>query len=445
MTKLFGTDGIRGVAYEPPLDRDTVIRVGTSLSRHLDAASPHVLLGRDTRASGPDIESWLTTGIVAGGGRVSSAGVVPTPGVAFLTRTEGFDAGVVISASHNPYRDNGIKVFSSEGVKSSESLETSIESDVAGGVDDAGSTIHSATPSLHLEKLYAEYLVKSLEGAELPRLKIALDCANGAGYRVGPSVLSSLGLDVVSLFDEPDGENVNRDCGSTSLGALQSAVVDKGCDLGAALDGDGDRVLLVDAEGRIVDGDAILLLCARRLQKEGRLAGDGVVATVMSNMALEVALGESGITLLRTAVGDKHVAQEMTTRGMILGGEQSGHIIFSEFAATGDGLLTLLQVLRVIGGEAKGLGELAHLEPFPQVLENVRVRSRPDVRTIDSVRETIEAAEERLGERGRVLIRYSGTEPLLRIMMEGPDEDEIHALVGPIREAVTAAIGSEHA
>ncbi len=442
MAKLFGTDGIRGEAYAPPLDRPTVVRVGQALAKQLPAEAPQILIGRDTRASGPDIESWLTIGIHSVGGLPTSAGVAPTPAIAFLTRQKTFDAGVVISASHNPYQDNGIKIFSADGVKSSEALEKAIETavDSHAHVPEAEST---PTPSLDLESLYSAHVEASLgDGVRLPKLKIALDCANGAGYRVGPKLLMSVGLDVLSLYDEPNGENINRDCGSTAMERLTSVVVDNGCDLGAALDGDGDRVLLVDSKGRLVDGDAVLLLCARRLKKEGRLTDDTVVATVMSNMALEVALADDGIQLIRTQVGDKFVAHEMKQRHVVVGGEQSGHIIFSDYASTGDGLLTLMQVLRVLALEERSFDDLSRLEPFPQVLVNVRVSSQPDVDQVPEIARAIEVAEKQLAGRGRILIRYSGTEPLLRIMMEGPEKAEIASLTQSIRTAVEESIGA---
>ncbi len=448
MAKLFGTDGIRGEAYAPPLDRTTVQRVGRALAEELSPDAPRVLIGRDTRSSGADLENWLATGIAAGGGVSVSAGVLPTPAVAFLTRESGFDAGVVISASHNPYRDNGIKVFSATGVKSSEAFEEAIEfaaaADVGAGASrDDPEESRQKTPSLHLEGLYLEHLKRSLgDDTSLPPLKLALDCANGACYRVGPKLLESIGLEPILLATEPDGANINRDCGSTHLEGLAETVKRHACDFGAALDGDGDRLLLVDSTGRSVNGDAMLLMCAKRLKKEGRLAGSGVVATVMSNMALEVSLAREDITLFRTQVGDKFVAQDMDRRNIIIGGEQSGHLIFSDYAATGDGLLTLMQVLRTIAIERESLDQLAQLEPFPQVLVNVAVSSRPDLRTIPEIARTIEAAETKLDGRGRVLIRYSGTEPLLRIMMEGPDSEEIETLTATVQGAVESTIGS---
>ena len=448
MAKLFGTDGIRGEAYAPPLDRTTVQRVGRALAEELSPDAPRVLIGRDTRSSGADLENWLATGIAAGGGVSVSAGVLPTPAVAFLTRESGFDAGVVISASHNPYRDNGIKVFSATGVKSSEAFEEAIEfaaaADVGAGASrDDPEESRQKTPSLHLEGLYLEHLKRSLgDDTSFPPLKLALDCANGACYRVGPKLLESIRLEPILLATEPDGANINRDCGSTHLEGLAETVKRHACDFGAALDGDGDRLLLVDSTGRSVNGDAMLLMCAKRLKKEGRLAGSGVVATVMSNMALEVSLAREDITLFRTQVGDKFVAQDMDRRNIIIGGEQSGHLIFSDYAATGDGLLTLMQVLRTIAIERESLDQLAQLEPFPQVLVNVAVSSRPDLRTIPEIARTIEAAETKLDGRGRVLIRYSGTEPLLRIMMEGPDSEEIETLTATVQGAVESTIGS---
>jgi phosphoglucosamine mutase len=442
MGNLFGTDGIRGIAYEAPLDRATVGRVGLALARNLDTRSPRVLIGRDTRKSGPDLERWLMRGLAEGGASIESAGVITTPAVAFLTRSEGFDAGVVISASHNPYRDNGIKVFTSTGAKASEALEEGIERDIGLGEELDPAEPDLTVPDAKFEDLYLDGLLSSLDGPlHLPKLEIALDCANGAGYRAGPRLLRELGLVVHPLAVEPNGENINERCGSTHMEGLAAFVVEKGCQLGAALDGDGDRVLLVDSAGRLVDGDAILLLCARRLKKENRPGTEGLVATVMSNLALEHALSREGIRLYRVPVGDKFVSQEMAERRLILGGEQSGHIVFSQYGATGDGLLTLLQVLRVLALEGKGLEELGRLEPFPQILVNVRVRERPDVGTVPAISAAIARAEQKLGGRGRVLIRYSGTEPLLRIMMEGPDRAEIEALAAEVRQAAAQSIG----
>ncbi|HXV60844.1 MAG TPA: phosphoglucosamine mutase [Vicinamibacteria bacterium] len=437
---LFGTDGIRGVAYSPPLDRETVTRVGIALARNLPS-SPRVLIGRDTRASGPDLERWLTGGLVADGAVVESAGVLTTPAIAFLTQRLGFDAGVVISASHNPYRDNGIKILMASGHKLDDEIEKAIEEDVRRGRPVPQEPGSPRPPEPRFASLYVDHLIGALGGVQPQSLPLVLDCAHGAGYRVGPELLGRLGLAPRILAAEPNGQNINRECGSTHLEGLCRKVVEEGLSLGAALDGDGDRLLLCDKTGRLVDGDAILLASARRLKKEGRLLGDGVVATVMSNMALEVALEHEGIRLHRTQVGDKFVSREMKERNIVLGGEQSGHIIYAEFASTGDGLLTLLQVLRVLALEGKGLDEVGRLEPFPQVLTSVRVSQRPDVRDVPEIAEAILGAERMLEGRGRILVRYSGTEPLLRIMVEGPERNEIEDIAARLSTAVEASIG----
>jgi phosphoglucosamine mutase len=388
------------------------------------------------------------SGLARGGAVAESAGVLTTPAIAFLTRSEGFDAGVVLSASHNPYRDNGIKIFTSAGSKSTAELEARIERDVTRAVEapeapDTSSAISDPDP--RFEELYLDHLLSAFvpheAKAQLPKIEIALDCANGAGYRVGPRLLRELGLLVHPLAVEPNGENINHLCGSTHMSSVSTAVVERDCALGAALDGDGDRLLMVDSAGRVIDGDALLLLCARRLKKEGRAGAGAVVATVMSNMALERALADEGMDLHRVPVGDKFVAQEMAERNIILGGEQSGHIIFGEYGSTGDGLLTLIQVLRVLALEGRSLDELGRLDPFPQVLVNVRVRERPEVKDVPALARAIDQAERRLGSRGRVLVRYSGTEPLLRIMMEGPERAEIEALAKSVEDAARAAIG----
>ncbi len=448
MRSLFGTDGIRGIAYEPPLDRATVTRIGLALARNLDSASPKVLLGRDTRRSGPDLERWLMSGLARGGATAESAGVITTPASAFLTRSEGFDAGVVLSASHNPFRDNGIKIFTATGSKSTAELERRIERDCARTEESREASEKSSAlsdPDPRFEELYLDHLLSALVPHEaktrLPKIEIALDCANGAGYRVGPRLLRELGLVVHPLSVEPNGENINHLCGSTYMNSVSSAVVERGCALGAALDGDGDRLLMVDGSGRVVDGDALLLVCARRFRKEGRTGTGAVVATVMSNMALERALADEGMALYRVPVGDKFVAQEMAERNIILGGEQSGHIIFRDHGSTGDGLMTLVQVLRVLALEGRSLDDLGRLDPFPQVLVNVRVRERPEVEDVPALAQAIDQAERRLAGRGRVLVRYSGTEPLLRIMMEGPERAEIESLVKSVEEAARAAIG----
>ncbi len=442
MTRLFGTDGIRGRAGSFPLDAATVQRVGRALARNLGAPKPRILIGRDTRSSGKTIEASLAAGIGERGGEACSAGVITTPAIAFLVQHFGFSAGVVISASHNPHPDNGIKIFSGDGIKSDRQLESAIEKAVAEKNDENIRDAAAPQPDPALREEYLRFLLATIPPAlNLSPLKVALDCANGAAYEVGPSLLARLGLDIDLMGASPNGENINQNCGSTHPEALARLVVDTGADLGAALDGDGDRLMLVDHQGKIVNGDGILLMCARRLKSEGRLPNPEVVATVMSNLALEKALANDGIRLSRTPVGDKYVAGELTRQRLPLGGEQSGHIIFSEYSFTGDGLLTLLQVLRVMAAEGEALSELADLEPYPQVLVNIRVKDKPELATLPDIVRAMEKAERQMGKRGRVLVRYSGTEPLLRIMLEGPDEREIRDLSELIGSATRRAIG----
>jgi len=447
MNGLFGTDGIRGEAGVRPLDPDTIHRVGRSLARNLAAGKattkPRILMGRDTRSSGSAIESWLAGGIAAGGGEAFSAGVMSTPGIAHLTRKLGFSAGIAISASHNPYPDNGVKMFSAAGSKLSEVLEGVIAEEAlqitseAPHREDEAITLPGPDPALQDE--YVAYLKSTLRPtttiAALGGFRLAADFANGATYQIGPRLLEELGVDALCSGIAPDGRNINQACGSTHPETLARIVTESRCDLGAALDGDGDRLLLVDRYGQLVNGDAILLMCARHMKREDRLPGDGIVATVMSNLALEHALADEGITLHRTQVGDKYVAEEMERRGLALGGEQSGHIIFSEYASTGDGLLTLMQVLRLLITERKPLHELAYLKPFPQVLVNVPVKEKRDIKEVPEIAQAMAEAERRIAGRGRLLVRFSGTEPLLRIMLEGPDEGEIQALSASIAEA----------
>jgi phosphoglucosamine mutase len=428
--KLFGTDGIRGKAGQAPLVPETVARVGAALVKTMIASDPshrlRYVIGRDTRESGTWIEDELARGLTAAGATVVSAGVVPTPAIAYLARTEGFDAGIVISASHNPYEDNGIKVFGGAGTKLTEQLESSVESlvaDTSWDVPAAAGVIDRQDLSAH----YIEHLLEIMKHAgSLAGAKIVVDCANGATTPVAPALFRDLGFGVVTIGVDPNGRNVNLDCGSTHLDGLAKAVIASGARLGVAFDGDGDRALFVDHAGRIVDGDAILLMAAIYLKERGRLPGPAVVATVMSNIGLEIALRDRGIEMVRTAVGDKYVMEEMVKRGFALGGEQSGHVIFSEHLFTGDGLATALNVLRIMADTGKELSELAGaLVTYPQVLVNVRVKQRTDLKTVPAIADTMRKVEEQLSGNGRLLVRYSGTEPLLRIMLEGKDDVEI--------------------
>jgi len=441
--KLFGTDGIRGKAGQAPLEPETVGRVGAALVKTMIANDPshrmRYVIGRDTRESGTWIEEELARGLTAEGASVVSAGVVPTPAIAYLARTEGFDAGIVISASHNPYEDNGIKVFGGSGTKITEQLEASVETMVANdwwSVPDQPGKIERHDLSSH----YVQHLREIMKSAgPLTGTHIVVDCANGATVPIAPKLFRFLGFNVQTIGTSPDGRNINLNCGSTHLDGLSTAVVASKARLGIAFDGDGDRALFVDHTGRIVDGDAVLLMSAIYLQERDRLPGPAVVATVMSNIGLEIALRDRGIELVRTAVGDKYVMEEMVKRGFALGGEQSGHVIYSEHLFTGDGLATALNVLRIMADTGKELFELAgQLVTYPQVLVNVRVKQRTDLSTVPAIATTMKKVEEGLAGNGRLLVRYSGTEPLLRIMLEGQNDQQIRGwadeIAGVVRE-----------
>ena len=447
--KLFGTDGIRGKAGTAPLEPKTVARVGAAIVKAMSSGGVRLqtderhrlrfVIGRDTRESGTWIEEELALGLTSEGATVVSAGVVPTPAVAYLARTEGFDAGLVISASHNPYEDNGIKVFGGSGTKLTEQLEASVETLVADhswSVSERAGTIERRDLSAH----YVEHLELIMTNAgPLTGSHIVVDCANGATNEIAPRLFRSLGFDVQPIGVTPNGRNINLDCGSTHLNGVSEAVVASKARLGVAFDGDGDRALFVDHAGRVVDGDAILLMAAIYLKDRGRLPGHAIVATVMSNIGLEIALRDRGIEMVRTQVGDKYVMEEMIKRGLALGGEQSGHIIFSDHLFTGDGLATALNVLRIMADTSKELSELAAaLVCYPQVLVNVRVREKADLATVPAIAETMKKVEQGLAGNGRLLVRYSGTEPLLRIMLEGKDDTEIRAWADEIATAVRA-------
>lgn len=447
--KLFGTDGIRGKAGQPPLIPETVARVGAALMKAFNEpgadasasqASRHrFVIGRDTRESGEWIEAELARGLTSEGATVVSAGVVPTPAIAYLARTEGFDAGIVISASHNPYQDNGIKVFGGAGTKLTAQLEETVETLVA----DRSWTVASEPGRIERDDLSAHYVQHLLEilnsAGPLIGSRIVVDCANGATVSIAPRLFRDLGFDVQMVGATPDGRNINLDCGSTHLDGLAKAVLASQARLGIAFDGDGDRALFVDHRGKVVDGDAVLLMGAIYLKERGQLPGPAVVATVMSNIGLELALRQHGIDMIRTAVGDKYVMEEMVKRGLALGGEQSGHVIFSDHLFTGDGLATALNVLRIMVHTGKELADLADaLVTYPQVLVNVRVKEKTDLHTVPEIADVMKRVEERLAGHGRLLVRYSGTEPLLRIMLEGKDQGSIRAWADEIAGAVRA-------
>lgn len=443
MSRLFGTDGVRGTAGEYPLDHETVARLGAALVRSMaSAAGLRFIVGRDTRESGEWIERELARGVRSEGGTITTAGVIPTPAIAYVTRTMGFDAGFVISASHNPFHDNGIKIFSGRGEKFTESLEREIEAIVADPSWHVTGSADAAVSETNVVDAYIAHARLSFpEPHRLGTFRMAIDAANGATTTVAPRLFRELGYDLEILGAQPDGRNINLNCGSTHPEQLTKAVVDRGCRMGVAFDGDGDRAIFVDAEGRIVDGDAVLLMCGRHMKAQGRLTRNAIVATVMSNIGLELALRESGIELVRCAVGDKYVMEEMVNRGLSLGGEQSGHVIFSEHLFTGDGIATALQVLRLMAETGRELGNLAsQLVSYPQVLINVRVREKRDLATVAPVARAMKDVERRLAGEGRLLVRYSGTEPLLRVMIEGRDQQEIQSwaaeIVGVVKECL---------
>jgi phosphoglucosamine mutase len=454
--KLFGTDGIRGVAGEFPLDERTIRSIGRSLVLNLAREahrSPRIVIGRDTRESGPGIERTLADGALAAGAHVESAGIITTPGVAYITRTGDFDAGVVISASHNPYRDNGIKVFSPSGKKLDDQMERKIEEDLAAIESESESVgrierdlAHSLDAYENHESQYREQYISYLAeqvglGLNLGGLSIAIDCANGAASPIAPQLFKRLGAQVIVINASPDGSNINEGCGSLHLEGLQQIVVKHKLDLGIGFDGDADRALFVDSEGNLVDGDAALLILADFLKSREQLAGSLVVSTVMSNIGLELALRERSIELVRAQVGDRYVLEELLSRGAKLGGEQSGHIIFPDISLAGDGMITAMGLLRAMRDASKPLSKLAsQLKKFPQVLVNVRVSSKPPLESLPEVKSEIDRLETELQGRGRLLVRYSGTENLARVMMEGEDqtriEEQSHRLASLIKRAI---------
>ena len=427
MADLFGTDGVRGKAGEFPLDVATIRRLGAALVRalrHDGAASTVVrfLAGRDTRESGTWIERELAYGVQSQGGSYSSTGIVPTPAIAYLTPRLGYSAGIVISASHNPFEDNGIKVFSGAGEKFTETLERHVESIIADTSWSVPGDAAGPVEELDVRSEYLAHLRDILPANHRTGMRIAIDCANGATATVAPRLFSEMGFAVSCIGVTPDGRNINLACGSTAPEKLARLVVEGQHAMGVAFDGDGDRAIFVDGAGQIVDGDAVMLMCAKQMKTEGRLKGNAIVATVMSNIGLELALKEAGIGIVRCAVGDKYVMEEMMRRDLSLGGEQSGHIIFSEYLFTGDGLATALNVLRTMSAARRELRDLAsELTTYPQVLLNLRVRQKVDLKTVAEIASVIASVESRLAGNGRLLVRYSGTEPLLRVMLEGQD------------------------
>jgi len=452
MKRLFGTDGVRGVAGKFPLDDATVAQIGAALARTLtkEGPPPRVVIGRDTRASGPAIETALTRGIESQGGSVDRGGVLTTPAVACVTKALGYDAGVVISASHNPYKDNGIKVFSSEGFKLPDALEMEIERQVLDGPGHGAAAPAASTGGRHvdareLQDRYLDALRAAVpQGTSFAGRRLVLDCAHGAASELAPRLFRSLGADVVALNDAPDGSNINEGCGALHPELLGREVARQGAWLGLAFDGDADRCLPVDASGRVLDGDYVLCLAARDLRRAGRLKGDTAVGTVMSNLWLERALQEDGIRVVRAAVGDKYVLEEMQRGGFVLGGEQSGHVIFLERATTGDGMLTGLMLMELLQRTHQDLAAWAStITPCPQILVNVPVRERPPLESHPVIGPAIADEERGLAGRGRVLVRYSGTEPKARIMVEGESRAAIEGAVARLKRVIEEAIGAQ--
>jgi phosphoglucosamine mutase len=442
--ELFGTDGIRGVAGEYPLDRATVYAFGVALGQDVRAhGGAEVLIGADTRESGEWISAVAAGGLESCGIRVRYAGVITTPGVAYLTRGGTFAAGVMISASHNPYRDNGLKVFGHSGFKLPDAEEHSIEQEIF-RLRDVGLSPAAARLEVdgELAGQYLEFLVSTC-AVRFDGVRLVMDCGNGASYRLAPELFRRLGAEVQTLCTEPDGRNINLNCGALHIGPLQQAVVEAGADLGVAFDGDADRSIFVSGSGREVNGDGVLLASARALKAAGHLAGDTVVSTVMANLGLEKALEREGIRMVRTPVGDKYVLEEMVRLGAVLGGEQSGHIIFREYATTGDGMLTAVRVMETARRAGATLDELmAGLQIYPQRLVNVRVREKKELTAVPSVAHEIRRVEEAFGGAGRVLVRFSGTEPLARVMVEGPDLERVEGFSQSIAEAIRKAMGA---
>ena len=443
--QLFGTDGIRGVAGEYPLDPPTIHAFGIALAdtaRHLHP-EPEILIGMDTRESGPWIAEQVAGGLAERGVRARLAGVITTPGVAYLTRADDFVAGVMISASHNPYQDNGIKVFGHSGFKLPDAEEHEMEREIFALLNrgPGATTPQPLKIDQGLVKRYIDYLLSTVT-MRFDGIRIVIDCGNGAASQLAPELFRRAGADVHPICCSPNGRNINLDCGALYVEKLSHAVVEWKADLGVAFDGDADRAIFVAASGKIVDGDAVLLMASRSLKAAGRLTGDVVVSTVMANLGLETALTNDGIRMLRTPVGDKYVLEEMIRVGAALGGEQSGHVIFREWATTGDGMLTALRVLETARKAGAGLDELTRdLHVHPQRLYNVRVREKKPLTELPVVGHEITACERALGSAGRVLVRFSGTEPLVRVMVEGPELAQVEDFGQRIARAIEREIG----
>ena len=444
MEKLFGTDGIRGISNEHPMTAEMALNVGRAIAylSKRQGHTPRIIIGKDTRLSGDMFESAIISGICSMGVNAISVGVIPTPGIAFLTHNMRADAGIVISASHNPMQDNGIKIFNSDGFKLSDEKENQIEELIF------ANNMHKLHPDpKELGKLsrmddaagrYVDFLKSTFPQEINPEgMKIVLDCSNGATYRVAPAVFAELGVEVTTLFDQPDGKNINLNCGSQHTEALAEEVLRQKADVGFAFDGDGDRMIAVDNKGNVLTGDRVLAICSSILKKEGKLKNNLVVRTVMSNLGLSVTFQELGIDSVFAQVGDRFVLEEMLVRGAIIGGEDSGHLIFMQHHTTGDGLITALQLLAAMKKEGEPLSELASIMTvFPQMLINIDVKRKPEIETVPEIMAAIKQVEEKLGDKGRVLVRYSGTQNMCRVMVEGPTKKETQTYCRQIADVV---------
>lgn len=445
MKKLFGTDGIRGKAGEFPLDAQTIEIIGQSLAKQFQAElnrKPSFILGRDTRESGSWIEEAFCRGAIKAGADCESAEIITTPGIAFLTTKLEFDAGIVISASHNPFEDNGIKIFSPTGRKIDRAMEAEIEKDVLENQEQSLKSSDSEgkaknSRASEMQKQYVDYLAGEFANLALGNFKMVVDCANGAAFKLAPPLFEKFGAEVVPINDQPTGRNINENCGSLHLEHLQTKVLEEKADFGVAFDGDADRSLYVDNKGNPVDGDAVLWIMAQHLHREDKLNNQTVVATVMSNIGLEIALNSKSIKLVRTAVGDKYVLQELLKSNASIGGEQSGHIIFPFHTLVGDGMLTTLFLLEALRANGKTLSEMTSgFIRFPQILVNVKVREKLPFESITEIVKAAQKIEKDLGTKGRLLLRYSGTENLARVMIEGENQAQIETQANHLAEVI---------
>jgi len=444
--ELFGTDGIRGIPGTPPLDDATLYATGRSVGSYLkrENSAARVLIGMDTRESGAHLAELLAAGLTAAGVSVAFAGIITTPGVAYLVRQDGFQAGAVISASHNPYHDNGVKLFSSAGMKFPDAVEEQLEGEIFELRSDRPPDRRAGLRAD--ESLDAHYLAflrsRVIPGARLSGFRIVLDCANGAAYQLGPELFRSLGATVIAMGASPDGRNINAGCGSLYLEGLQRLVIQERATLGVAFDGDADRALFACQSGKVVNGDGVLLAVARFLKSQGQLRANRVVATSMSNLGLERALAREGITLARTAVGDRYVLEEMLRSGSVLGGEQSGHIIFLDDSPAGDGLLTAVKIASLVSMHGHIESLVTGLKDYPQIIVNVKVRSKPPLDSLPEVSRALAEAQSVLGDNGRIVLRYSGTEPLARVMVEAEHDSDVQRFSQSLAAALRSSIGA---